>query len=104
MEQNVVRFGGSRGGDCEVCCLLRCDAVQSGRSMPSCQNILLSVHRQGKVSKEHDSSSFHEVAARPFVTLVLCYQIVRRYISGDSNVNSHRQKGLVDGTYNVLLT
>jgi len=103
MGKNEVRFGGSNGGDCEVCCLLRCDAVQLGRSMQSCQNILLSVHLQGKVSKEHDSSSFQEGAARPFVILIPCYQIVRRYISEDSNINSHRRKGLVNGTYNILL-
>ena len=103
-KKNEVRFGGSNCGECKVCCLLGCDAVQLGRSMQSCQNILLSVHRQGKVSKEHDSSSFQEEAARPFVTLVPCYHIVRRYISEDSNVHSHRQKGLVNGTYNILVT
>jgi hypothetical protein len=95
MKQNEVRFGGCRGGDC--------DSVQSGKGMPSCQNILLAVLRQGKVWKEHDSSSFQEGAARPFVTLVPSYQIVRRYISEESNVSSHRQKGLVDGTFNILL-
>jgi len=104
MEQNEVRFGGYRGGDCEVCCLLRRDAVQSGRSMPSCQNILLSAHRQGKVSKEHDCSSFQEGTARPFVTSAPCYQIVWRYISEDNTVNSHRRKVLMGGTYNILLT